>query len=30
LIFLGSFSVVSAWLIEWFPALADLESSLTP
>ncbi|EAU53770.1 cytochrome c biogenesis CcdA family protein [Mariprofundus ferrooxydans] len=30
LIFLGSFSVVSAWLIEWFPALADLESKLTP
>jgi len=30
LIFLGSFSVVSAWLIEWFPVLADLESSLTP
>lgn len=30
LIFLGSFSVISAWLIEWFPALADLESKLTP
>ncbi|MDX8405504.1 MAG: cytochrome c biogenesis protein CcdA [Mariprofundus sp.] len=30
LIFLGSFSVVSSWIINWFPALADLESSLTP
>jgi len=30
LIFLGSFSIVSSWIIEWFPALADLESSLTP
>lgn len=28
LIFLGSFSVISGWLIEWFPALADIEGSL--
>jgi len=25
LIFLGSFSIISSWLIEWFPALADIE-----
>jgi len=30
MIFLGSFSIVSAWIIEWFPFLADIESSLTP
>ncbi|ATX80980.1 cytochrome c-type biogenesis protein [Mariprofundus ferrinatatus] len=27
LIFLGSFSVISGWLIEWFPALADIEGA---
>jgi len=27
LIFLGSFSMVSGWLIEWFPALADIEGT---
>lgn len=27
LIFLGSFSVVSGWLIEWFPFLADIEGT---
>ncbi len=26
LIFLGSFSVLAGWLIEWFPALANIES----
>ena len=25
LIFLGSFSIISAWLIKWFPMLADIE-----
>jgi len=30
LIFLGSFSIIAAWLIEWFPALANIESGLTP
>ena len=30
LIFLGSFSTLAGWLIEWFPALADIESVLTP
>jgi len=30
LIFLGSFSTLSALLIKWFPALAGIESSLTP
>ncbi|MDQ6993833.1 MAG: cytochrome c biogenesis protein CcdA [Mariprofundus sp.] len=30
LIFLGSFSVVSSWIIDWFPFLADLEGSLNP
>ncbi len=30
LIFLGSFSIVSGWLIEWFPALADIESTFAP
>ncbi len=25
LIFLGSFSMISGWLIDWFPALADVE-----
>jgi len=29
LIFLGSFSVVSGWLIEWFPALADIEGAFS-
>jgi len=26
LIFLGSFSMISGWLIHWFPWLADIES----
>ncbi len=30
LIFLGSFSTLSAWLIQWFPALANIEATLTP
>lgn len=30
MIFLGSFSIISGWLIEWFPALADIESSFSP
>ncbi len=30
LIFLGSFSVVAAWLIDWFPFLADIEGALVP
>ena len=30
LIFLGSFSMVSGWLISWFPFLADIESALVP
>jgi len=29
LIFFGSFSIVSSWLIEWFPALADIESAFS-
>jgi len=29
LIFLGSFSMVSGWLIEWFPALADIEGAFS-
>jgi len=29
LIFLGSFSIVSGWLIEWFPALADIEGAFS-
>ncbi|NWF37546.1 cytochrome c biogenesis protein CcdA [Mariprofundus sp. NF] len=29
LIFLGSFSVVSGWLIEWFPFLADIEGTFS-
>ncbi|GAV19662.1 cytochrome c-type biogenesis protein [Mariprofundus micogutta] len=29
MIFLGSFSIVSGWLIEWFPALADIEGSFS-
>lgn len=29
LIFLGSFSMVSGWLIEWFPALADIEGTFS-
>jgi len=28
MIFLGSFSIISGWLIEWFPVLADIEGSL--
>ncbi len=27
LIFLGSFNIVSGWLIDWFPALADIEGA---
>jgi len=27
LIFMGSFSMVSGWLIDWFPALADIEGA---
>lgn len=27
LIFFGSFSIISSWLIEWFPALAEIESA---
>jgi len=30
MIFLGSFSIVSGWIIEWFPALADIEGTLAP
>ncbi|RLL51566.1 cytochrome c biogenesis protein CcdA [Mariprofundus sp. EBB-1] len=30
LIFLGSFSRVAAWLIDWFPFLADIEAALVP
>jgi cytochrome c-type biogenesis protein len=30
MIFLGSFSMVSAWIIEWFPGLAEIEGALTP
>jgi len=29
LIFLGSFSMISAWLINWFPALANIESAFS-
>jgi len=29
LIFLGSFSMISGWLIEWFPALADIEGTFS-
>jgi len=29
LIFLGSFSIISSWLIQWFPALADIESAFS-
>jgi cytochrome c-type biogenesis protein len=29
LIFLGSFSIVSGWLIGWFPALANIEGTFT-
>ncbi|MDX8413186.1 MAG: cytochrome c biogenesis protein CcdA [Mariprofundales bacterium] len=29
LIFLGSFSIISGWLIEWFPALADIEGAFS-
>jgi len=29
-IFLGSFSVVAAWLIDWFPFLAEIEGALVP
>lgn len=30
LIFLGSFSTLSGWLIEYFPLLAEIEASLSP
>jgi len=30
LIFLGSFSMISAWLIRWFPALAEIEGLVAP
>ncbi len=30
LIFLGSFSMISGWLIDWFPALADIEGLFVP
>jgi len=30
LIFIGSFSMISSWLIQWFPALADIEGAFTP
>jgi len=30
LIFLGSFSMVSGWLIDWFPALADIKGAFGP
>jgi len=30
LIFMGSFSTLSGWLIEYFPFLADIENSLSP
>ena len=30
LIFLGSFSIISGWLIDWFPALADIETAFSP
>jgi len=29
LIFLGSFSIISSWIIEWFPALADIEGAFS-
>ena len=29
LIFFGSFSIISAWLINWFPALADIEGAFS-
>jgi len=30
MIFLGSFSIISAWIIEWFPALANIEGAFAP
>jgi len=30
LIFIGSFSMISGWLIQWFPALANIEGAFTP
>ncbi len=30
LIFLGSFSMISGWLIQWFPALANIEGLAAP
>jgi len=30
MIFLGSFSIIAAWLLEHFPWLADIESSIAP
>jgi len=29
LIFIGSFSLISAWLIQWFPALENIEDIFT-
>lgn len=29
LIFLGSFSIISGWIIDWFPALADIEGAFS-
>jgi len=30
LIFIGSFSMISGWLIQWFPALANIEGAFAP
>jgi len=30
LIFFGSFSIISSWIIEWFPWLAELEGAIAP
>ena len=30
LIFFGSFNIVSGWIIDWFPALADIEGAFAP
>jgi len=30
MIFLGSFSIISGWIIEWFPWLANIEGALAP
>jgi len=29
LIFFGSFSMISGWIINWFPALADIEGAFS-